>query len=213
MFVIRAAAVVLTVTDHDWQITYMSADAQLLGARGPDLRGFPLLGLVHPSAAPEFLAAAARATTDDLAVTVLTRMRAGPEHWAERYCLMARICEHQPPRLGVVISAVPPAPATGRSGGPLEEYVRHVALEARAEQALDAAPALARLPPGAGLSVRQSEIVARLVVGQRAPDIARSMFLSSSTVRNHLIAIYRKFGVHSQTELLAALLRAFAQRD
>jgi DNA-binding CsgD family transcriptional regulator len=33
------------------------------------------------------------------------------------------------------------------------------------------------------------------------------MFLSATTVRNHLSMIYRKFHVHSQTELLAALLR------
>jgi len=39
------------------------------------------------------------------------------------------------------------------------------------------------------------------------------MFLSPSTIRNHLAAIYRKFGVHSQAELLAALLRAVAYHD
>jgi DNA-binding CsgD family transcriptional regulator len=33
------------------------------------------------------------------------------------------------------------------------------------------------------------------------------MFLSATTVRNHLSMIYRKFDVHSQAELLATLLR------
>ena len=33
------------------------------------------------------------------------------------------------------------------------------------------------------------------------------MYLSPSTVRNHLTAIYRKFGVHSQAALLAKLFR------
>ena len=37
------------------------------------------------------------------------------------------------------------------------------------------------------------------------PEIARSMYLSQSTVRNHLTAVYRKFGVHSQRELLELL--------
>jgi DNA-binding CsgD family transcriptional regulator len=66
------------------------------------------------------------------------------------------------------------------------------------------------LPLGSELSARQTEIVARLIAGDRVAEIARSMYLSPSTVRNHLVAIYRKFGVHSQAELLAALLRASA---
>lgn len=213
MVVMGSSAVVLAVTDHDWQIDYLSSDAELLGARGSDLRGFPLLGLVHPSAASEFLAAAARTAAEDIAVTLLTRMRAGRERWADRYCLMVRMCGHQPPRLGVVISAGPTAATLEGPGSPLDEYVRHAALEARAVQTLDALPALARLPQGSELSARQTEIVARLVAGERPADIARSMFLSPSTVRNHLASIYRKFGVHSQGELLAALLRAVASRD
>jgi PAS domain S-box-containing protein len=210
MLVIGTPAIVLAVTDHDWQIEYVSSDAELLGARGSELRGFPLIGLVHPSAAAEFLAAAARTATEHLAVTAVTRMRAGRERWADRYCVLVRICEHQPPRLGVVISAGPAAATQDGSGGQLNEYVRQAALEARAVRTLDALPALARLPHGSELSARQTEIVARLVAGQRPAEIARSMFLSPSTVRNHLAAIYRKFGVHSQAELLAALLRAVA---
>jgi PAS domain S-box-containing protein len=203
-----AAAVVLAVTDHDWQIEYMSADAELLGARGSELRGFPLLGLVHPSAAPAFLAAATQAITDQLAVTVVIRVRAGDGVWAERACLIAAMCRHQPPRLGIVISAVRSTASDGE--GRLDEHLRHVAVEARATRTLDALPVLSSLPPGRELSARQTEIVARLVAGERPPEIARSMFLSPSTVRNHLTAIYRKFGVHSQAQLLAALVRAIA---
>jgi len=208
-----ASSVVLAVTDHDWQIEYMSADAELLGARGSELRGFPLLGLVHPSAATAFLAAAGRATTGHLAVTVLTRMRAGERTWADRYCLMVPICEHHPPRLGVVISPVASTDTRGRGGIHLDQQARHAAIEARAARTLDTLPALAHLAPGNELSARQSEIVARLMAGERQADIARSMFLSPSTVRNHLTAIYTKFGVHSQAQLLAALLRTAASDD
>jgi DNA-binding NarL/FixJ family response regulator len=55
------------------------------------------------------------------------------------------------------------------------------------------------------LSSRQWEIVARLRRGERVPQIARAMYLSQSTVRNHLTAVFRKFGVHSQSELLTLL--------
>jgi DNA-binding CsgD family transcriptional regulator len=211
--VIGAPAVVLAVTDHDWQIEYMSADAELLGAHGSELRGFPLLGLVHPSAATAFLAAAASASTDHVAVTLLTKLRAGGGQWADRYCLIVPLCDHQPPRLGVVISAVNPPPANGRAGNRLDEPLRQVAIEARAVETLNALPGLAQLPPGSELSARQCEIVARLAAGQRPSDIARSMSLSASTVRNHLTAVYRKFGVHSQAQLLAVLLRSRTPQD
>lgn len=55
------------------------------------------------------------------------------------------------------------------------------------------------------LSPRQREIVARLLGGERVTEIARALYLSPSTVRNHLTAVFRKFGVHSQIELLSAL--------
>jgi PAS domain S-box-containing protein len=208
MLMMETSGVVLAVTDHDWQIEYMSSDAELLGTQGSELRGFPLLGLVHPSAAQEFLAAAARTAADHVPVTVLTRMRVGKDRWEDRYCLLVPMCGHQPPRLGVIISAGPSEASTGPSGMPLDEHARHAALEVEAMKALDTLPALTRLPQGRELSARQTEIVARLVAGQRPADVARSMFLSPSTVRNHLAAVYRKFDVHSEAELLATLLRS-----
>ncbi len=63
------------------------------------------------------------------------------------------------------------------------------------------------IPELDGLSDRQIEIVARLVQGRRVPDIARHMYLSQSTVRNHLVAVFRKFHVNSQAELIETLRR------
>ena len=54
-------------------------------------------------------------------------------------------------------------------------------------------------------SERQLEIIERLVKGERVPTIARGLYLSQSTVRNHLSAVFRKVGVHSQEQLLATL--------
>jgi len=59
------------------------------------------------------------------------------------------------------------------------------------------------VPATAELSPRQWEIASRLVQGDRVATIATEMYLSQSTVRNHLSAIFQKFGVHSQPELLA----------
>jgi DNA-binding CsgD family transcriptional regulator len=62
-----------------------------------------------------------------------------------------------------------------------------------------AVPALARL------SARELEIATRLLAGDRVPLVARSLFLSESTVRNHLTSVYRKLGISSQQELLNLL--------
>lgn len=78
--------------------------------------------------------------------------------------------------------------------------------------ALDAARELARLPGQVSLSrlsVRELEIVTRLVGGHRVPAIAKALFLSQSTVRNHLSSVFAKLRVGSQQELLDL----FAQQD
>jgi DNA-binding NarL/FixJ family response regulator len=62
------------------------------------------------------------------------------------------------------------------------------------------------------LPMRQREIVDLLLRGDRIPSIASSMFISASTVRNHLSHVFGAFGVHSQAELLA-LLRSGADGD
>jgi len=52
------------------------------------------------------------------------------------------------------------------------------------------------------LSEREKEILAHLVRGSRVPAIAKSLFISANTVRNHLKSVYRKVGVSSQSELI-----------
>lgn len=52
------------------------------------------------------------------------------------------------------------------------------------------------------LTTRERQIVSRLLDGHRPPGIARSLFLSQSTVRNHLGSVFRKLGVTSQEGLL-----------
>jgi DNA-binding NarL/FixJ family response regulator len=80
---------------------------------------------------------------------------------------------------------------------------------------LNAMPNPARLSQLAGLTERQSEVLSRLMRGERVPTIARALYVSQSTVRNHLSGIFKHFRVHSQAELLASLTtdtRPFAGR-
>jgi len=89
----------------------------------------------------------------------------------------------------------------------LEHRLRRIADEVRAARLLDTVnmlPAAQEIPLGE-LSSRQWEILSRLLRGERVDTIARELYLSPSTVRNHLSAIFRRFGVHSQRELLDLL--------
>jgi DNA-binding CsgD family transcriptional regulator len=70
---------------------------------------------------------------------------------------------------------------------------------------LTALPSALEMPELCLLTVREYEIVLRLAAGRRVAAIAKELFVSPSTVRNHLTTIYRKFGVRSQVELLDRL--------
>ncbi len=83
----------------------------------------------------------------------------------------------------------------------LERHLWAIAREVVDAGVIPERPVL-RDPEMDDLTSRQLEIVSRLVQGERVPTIARSMFLSQKTVRTHLANVFRKFGVHSQAELL-----------
>jgi DNA-binding CsgD family transcriptional regulator len=90
----------------------------------------------------------------------------------------------------------------------LEQHMWRMAQEIRAAGFLPAADetfSLGSIKEFAELTTRQREIVTRLLAGERVGEIARDMYLSPSTIRNHLTAVFRKFGVHSQVELISLL--------
>lgn len=53
-----------------------------------------------------------------------------------------------------------------------------------------------------GLTKRESEILALLARGRNVPSVAEELSVSKSTVRSHVLQIYRKAGVSSRQELL-----------
>jgi PAS domain S-box-containing protein len=57
----------------------------------------------------------------------------------------------------------------------------------------------------AELTERELEVVVQLADGRRVPSIAKALYISPNTVRNHLKSVYRKLEVHSQAELLEAI--------
>jgi DNA-binding NarL/FixJ family response regulator len=90
----------------------------------------------------------------------------------------------------------------------LEARLRRIAAELNAAGImgdLDTFPSLDDHPQMAELTSRQRQILIRLLDAQRVSVIATELYVSPSTVRNHLMTIFTKFGVHSQAELLAVL--------
>jgi DNA-binding CsgD family transcriptional regulator len=59
------------------------------------------------------------------------------------------------------------------------------------------------------LTRREKDVLQLLLEGHRVSSIARRLHLSPQTVRNHLKAIFRKLGAHSQVELIDSLRPAF----
>jgi DNA-binding CsgD family transcriptional regulator len=71
------------------------------------------------------------------------------------------------------------------------------------ETARSATSTVGRLSPSEELTAREREILELLVSGLRVPSIASRLFISQSTVRNHLSTGFKKLGVSSQAEFLA----------
>jgi DNA-binding NarL/FixJ family response regulator len=58
-----------------------------------------------------------------------------------------------------------------------------------------------------GLTARESQVLRHLAVGRSQADISRILRISTRTVKHHLGNVYRKLGVHSQTEAIVQAYR------
>lgn len=90
----------------------------------------------------------------------------------------------------------------------LEQRLLRIAHEVQASGvigAMGSIPDPTRFPQLRSLSSKQWDALTRLLRGDRVPAIAEEMFMSQSAVRNHLSEVFRRFDVHSQSELLALL--------
>jgi PAS domain S-box-containing protein len=86
-----------------------------------------------------------------------------------------------------------------------------VDVDSVATPAADAPPQREELLGWSRLSRREREVLADIAQGDRVPLIATRLFISQSTVRNHLSSAFRKLNVSDQQELVA-LLRRHDQR-
>ncbi len=64
-----------------------------------------------------------------------------------------------------------------------------------------------RLARTFGLTAREGVILALVVRGQRAPEIARELVIAQGTARKHIERLYRKLGVTTRSGAIARVLR------
>jgi DNA-binding CsgD family transcriptional regulator/PAS domain-containing protein len=202
----------LCTLDHGARFTEISSDAGvLLGWDVGAYRGTPMQAAVHPEDASVLLLAFARSSAECRGTTINLRIRAHDGEWERVRCEISPLCDHVPPRFAVAISVpgrhLGTEPAHERASR-LEGHLWRIGVELKAAGIADV-PVMGELswsdPVFRELSHRQVDILRRLARGQRVSSIAENLYLSQSTIRNHLVAIYRKLGVHSQSELLARL--------
>jgi DNA-binding CsgD family transcriptional regulator len=92
----------------------------------------------------------------------------------------------------------------GHHGAPARVPMANGGTDGQSEPA-DGLPAWGALSAVGSLTRRERDVLQLLLDGRRVSSIARSLYLSPQTVRNHLKAIFRKLGAHSQAELLDSL--------
>jgi DNA-binding CsgD family transcriptional regulator len=190
----------LLTTDHEWQVVDLSSDMQRLLHR-EDLTGHGLLGLIHPLDVNDCLTALAMLTDSTQSVTATARIH-GRDGWQQMHIIFARLCAHQPPRLVCVFArdVAPTAPS---------QHLDELLQQRETGQLLaHLGRALERAATAHDLSAQEAEIIARSVRGAGPRRIAEEMYLAEGTVRNLLSGLYRKFDVHTQLELVSAILHA-----
>jgi two-component system response regulator DesR len=84
---------------------------------------------------------------------------------------------------------------------PAAELAVAIRRAARGERVLDPQLAAQALSDGdSPLSSREAEVLVSAVDGSSAADVARRLFLSEGTVRNHLSAAIQKLGARNRME-------------
>jgi DNA-binding CsgD family transcriptional regulator len=199
------ADAVVGSTDAHLTVDRVSTDVvTLLDHRTADVVGQSLFRLVDTPDVTPLLKALARSSDTGLGTSLLVR----PQLFGFRAsrCEMLLLPMEPSPSFAFALldeeSAHAPTSALDMEQAlwQFEEVLRS-ATASRLAAELPADPGLSRL------SGRELEIVMRLLNGDRVRAIAESLFLSPSTVRNHLSAVFRKLRVGSQQELIHLLRR------
>jgi DNA-binding CsgD family transcriptional regulator len=192
-------------------VTLARTDAGVLGESIDDVGAAPQLTRhVHPEDRQRFQAVLDRFERDLDDVIAQVRVDHAQHEWVASEChLFATGDGAGGEPIGFVLSEVSAQPAAPAARlAQLEEHIDRIADEVRAAGVtVGPANSVGDVPSISlgGLTSRQRDIVDRLLSGARVTTIAAALYISPSTVRNHLSAVYRTAHVHSQAELIELL--------
>lgn len=199
------------LVDESWRILEMQTSGdRVIGWTRQEMIQSSVLERTHPDDVPALLFALARATTDSGA-RALVRVRHRDGTWRGLEIAPTVVSNHVSAVVALVLvagaepAAGPPEPSITAIPNELRRIADHIETAELMAPLAEVADGLDLAPTD--LSPRQWEVVNRLVRGERVSTIATEMYLSRSTIRNHLTAIYAKVGVHSQEELVGLYRR------
>ena len=205
---------VLGTVDSLWRVDRVSQDVTpLLGITPEQCVGRPVLGIVHPFDVPGLLAAVEHARRGERAVRLMLRVTVGTDDWSEVTVVLATVAPGDPPPLAFALiryDAVADGPGDSSRESRLEAHMMRIADELHAAgliPRLQQLPSLSDEPRLGKLTSREWAVLTRLLDGQRVSAIAAGLYLSQSTVRNHLSSIYAKLGVQRQVDLIRLMRR------
>jgi DNA-binding NarL/FixJ family response regulator len=193
---------VIGSTDAHLMIDRVSSDVETqFGKVSTRVVGRSLLELVEAPDVPALLSAAAFCATDGTGASLTAAVRLGPSPRVE--CSIVLLPMLPAPSLAFALLRAGDGGAdAGSSTASLARILQRFGAGVRAASTSRRASLAPTVPGLERLSSRELEVVTRLVQGDRVPTIARALFLSQSTVRNHLSAAFAKLGVADQQQLV-----------
>jgi DNA-binding CsgD family transcriptional regulator/PAS domain-containing protein len=205
----RISGVAVGLLDAGLRIERIGPEVvDVLGRTSDEVVGTALTVHVHPDDVAGLLGGIARALAERTGINLRVRVAHRTGTW-RRVVVVVTPLDPWPAQLGIVL--VPDTEDRGDDTdrvAQLEQRLWRIAGEVEAAgvtYGLERTNDPRTLPGLRELSPRQWEVLRRLLRGERVPGIAEALFLSQSTIRNHLTAIFRRVGVNSQAELIEVL--------
>ena len=201
-------ATVVGSTDAWLIVDWISSDVlPMLGRHPEDTVGASLLAMIDPADAAAVMLALAQIARSGEGVTLQVHVTSRDQRQLSCQLILLPLNPAPSCAFAILADDSDGHPADGRAvadtlarlgrgiRGAHTSYLMSSSSSRRSELGLDR------------LSTRELDVVSRLLAGNRAPAIARELYLTQGTVRNHLSSVFRKLGVQSQQELIE-LLRA-----
>jgi DNA-binding CsgD family transcriptional regulator len=201
----RQSTAVVGSTDARLIVNRVSRDIDgVLGLRTEEIIGTSLLTLVVPADVAGVLSALAAMSQRKESVTLRVEMVGADLSPVKCRMMLLPMAPAPSCVFALLAEEADTHPADGRM---VADLIARLSREIQGAMSTDAgtyAPKRSEVDL-AHLSARELEIVSLLMAGDRVSSIAKLLFLSEGTIRNHLSSVFGKLGVGTQQELIEHL--------